>query len=53
MDFVLGLFGAGWTEGQVQENYPGLTPEAIQAVFAYAAEALADETLYPARREAG
>jgi uncharacterized protein (DUF433 family) len=28
------------------ENYPQLTPEALRAVFAYASEALHDETFY-------
>lgn len=34
VDFVLGLFASGWTQQQVLENYPSLTPEALQAVFA-------------------
>jgi uncharacterized protein (DUF433 family) len=37
-DFVLGLFAAGWTQAQVSSSYPQLTPEALRAVFAYAAE---------------
>ena len=48
-EFLLGLFAAGWTEEQVLENYPTLTPEAIRAVFAYAAEALSEETVYPVK----
>jgi len=36
--FLLELFGAGWTTEQVLENYPHLTPEALKAVFAFAAE---------------
>ncbi|HEX8691670.1 MAG TPA: DUF433 domain-containing protein [Longimicrobium sp.] len=39
VEFVLGLFAAGWTHAQVLESYPQLTPEALRAVFAYAAEA--------------
>ncbi len=46
VDFVLGLFAAGWTEEQVLQNYPALTAEAIRAVFAYAAEALGEESVY-------
>jgi len=34
VEFILGLFANGWTPQQVLENYPNLTPEAIQAVFA-------------------
>jgi uncharacterized protein (DUF433 family) len=52
VDFVLGLLAAGWTEAQVRENYPQLTPEALRAVFAFAAETLGEETFYPLRRRA-
>jgi uncharacterized protein (DUF433 family) len=38
VEFVLRLFAAGWTEQQVLENYPTLTPEALRAIFAFAAE---------------
>jgi uncharacterized protein (DUF433 family) len=49
VDFLLGLMGAGWTAEQVLESYPHLTREQLQAVFAYAADALRDETyLQPA-----
>ncbi len=44
--FMLGLFAAGWTTEQVLENYPPLTREALQAVFAFAAECLREEALY-------
>lgn len=46
VDFLLGLFAAGWSEQQVLESYPRLTPEALQAVFAFAAECVRDEALY-------
>ena len=51
VDFILGLFAAGWTAQQIIENYPGLTQESLLAVFAFAAESLGDETLYPLRKE--
>ncbi|MBD2357221.1 DUF433 domain-containing protein [Tolypothrix sp. FACHB-123] len=38
VEFLLGLFAAGWTEQQVLENYPTLTKEALRAVFAFTAE---------------
>ena len=31
--FLLDLLGAGWTPEQILANYPGLTLEALQAVF--------------------
>ena len=53
VDFILGLFASGWTEEQVLQNYPALSRDALRAVFAFAAESLADETLYPTKRKTG
>ena len=49
VEFILGLFAAGWTQERVLENYPSLTPEALRAVFAYAAEMLHEEVFLPVR----
>ena len=38
VEFILGLFAAGWTEQEVLENYPHLTPEALRAVWQFAAQ---------------
>jgi uncharacterized protein (DUF433 family) len=46
VEFLLGLLGAGWTSDQILKNYPTLTPAGLQAVFAFAAESLQDESLY-------
>ena len=46
VEFILGLFGVGWSIEQVLENYPTLTTTSLQAVFAYAAECMRDEALY-------
>ena len=46
VDFILGLFANGWTTQQVLESYPTLTPLALQAVFAFAAECMREEALY-------
>lgn len=40
VEFILGLLADGWTEEQVLESYPALTPESLRATFAFAAEAL-------------
>lgn len=40
VEFLLGLFAAGWTERQVLDNYSTLTPEALRAVSAFAAESV-------------
>lgn len=44
VEFILELMGSGWTEAQVLENYPHLTPEDLQAVFAFVHDCLKDET---------
>ncbi|MBE8998176.1 DUF433 domain-containing protein [Nostoc sp. LEGE 12447] len=38
VEFLLGLFAAGWTEQQVLENYSTLTLEVLRAVFVFTAE---------------
>lgn len=35
VEFLLSLKAAGWSEGQILENYPHLTRGDLQAVFAY------------------
>jgi uncharacterized protein (DUF433 family) len=46
VDFILRLFAVGWTERQVLENYPTLTPQTLRAVFAFAAESIGEETMF-------
>ena len=46
VDFILGLLAAGWTEQQVLDNYPALTPTALQAVFAFTVECLRENRFY-------
>ena len=53
VDFLLGLCASGWTEEQILQNHPSLTQETLRAVFAFAAESLADESLYPSKRKTG
>jgi len=36
VEFLLSLFAAGWTEKEVLDNYPTLTPQSLRAVFAFA-----------------
>jgi len=50
VDFILELFAEGWTREQVLRNYPTLTPEALQAVFAYARECVSDGAMQPLRQ---
>lgn len=51
VEFVLELYAAGWTNEQVLENYPRLTPDAIRAVFAFAAECVAEKRSIDRQRD--
>lgn len=46
VEFLLGLFAAGWTEKQVMDNYHTLTPQSLRAVFAFATECMREEALF-------
>lgn len=46
VEFLLQLLAEGWTEEQILENYPTLTRESLQAVFAFTAECIHDEAVY-------
>jgi uncharacterized protein (DUF433 family) len=43
VDLILDRLADGWTPEDLFRAYPRLTPEALQAVFAFAAEVLKDE----------
>jgi uncharacterized protein (DUF433 family) len=46
VEFILGLFAAGWTTQQILESYPTLKPIDLQAIFAFAADCLKDDVYY-------
>ncbi|MEH1885748.1 MULTISPECIES: DUF433 domain-containing protein [unclassified Nostoc] len=46
VEFILGLLANGWTVQQILDNYPTLTPQALQAIFVFVAECMRDESLY-------
>lgn len=46
VEFILGLFSAGWTEKQILENYPTLTPEVLRAMFSYIQECMREMNFY-------
>ncbi|MGF1482601.1 MAG: DUF433 domain-containing protein [Cyanophyceae cyanobacterium] len=45
VEFLLGLLSVGRTEQQILENYPSLTAESLQAVFAFATDCIRQEVL--------
>ena len=50
IEFLLGLKAAGWSEEQILDNYPHLTRDDLQAVFAYAQSILEGESFVPLAR---
>ena len=51
VDFLLGLLAQGWSDKQILKNYPKLTAESLQAVFAFAAECMREEALFSLSRK--
>lgn len=47
VDLILELFSAGWTDKQILEAYPSLSPESFKAVFAYLRDCLQQEFYFP------
>ncbi len=47
VEFVIDLMAQGWSESEILTNYPGLTPEDIQACPSYASAVLQAENVYP------
>ncbi len=43
VELILDRLADGWTTEELFQAYPRLTPEALQAVFAFAAEVLKEE----------
>jgi uncharacterized protein (DUF433 family) len=46
VEFIIDLMAQGWTEADILRNYPGLTPEDIQACLAYTSTVLKAEKVY-------
>jgi len=45
VEFIIQRLAQGWTETELLENYPRLTPKHLQAVFAYVQECIEDGLL--------
>ena len=46
IDHIVSLFAQGWNEQQILENYPRLSKESLQAVFAYLLDCMHDGLLF-------
>lgn len=51
VELILDRLADGWSEKDLCDAYPNLTPEALHAVFAFASEVMRDED-YIARAKA-
>lgn len=45
VDFLLSLLAAGWSTDDILRSYPTLTREGLQAVFAFAADIVHQESV--------
>ena len=49
VEHIVDLLAQGWSEGDLLEEYPGLSDADIRACLAYAAEVMRNERVYPAQ----
>jgi len=47
VEFIMERLAQGWSESDILENYPSLSKESVQAVYAYTYEAIKDALLFP------
>ena len=52
VELILELLESGWTEVQILESYPAVTPENLKAVFAYLREGLTTEMYFTISKSA-
>ncbi len=53
VEHIVGLLAQGWSEHEILENFPRLTKESLQAVFAYIQDCINDGLLFtPTRKTA-
>lgn len=53
VEHIVGLLAQGWTENEILENFPRLSKESLQAVFAYIQDCINDGLLFtPTRKTA-
>lgn len=46
VEHIVGLLAQGWTENEILENFPRLTKESLQALFAYIQDCINDGLLF-------
>ncbi|TRW18413.1 DUF433 domain-containing protein [Glacieibacterium frigidum] len=45
VEIILDWLAAGWSEADLFENYPSLTPDGLRAIYAFASEAVHDRAM--------
>lgn len=53
VEHIVGLLAQGWNEKEILENFPRLTRESLQAVFAYIQDCINDGLLFTPTRKTG
>ena len=53
VEHILKLLASGWSEEMILKNYPRLTKESLQAVFAYVSDCMEDGLMYQPQLQAG
>ena len=46
VEHIVGLLAQGWDENEILQNFPRLTKESLQAVFAYIQDCINDGLLF-------
>ena len=46
VDFLLGLYKAGWDEKQILTNYPQLTKKSLRSLFEFVQDCMQHELIY-------
>ncbi len=47
VEFVIDLLAQGWSQSEIQGNYPNLSADDIRACLAYARDVMGSEKIYP------
>jgi uncharacterized protein (DUF433 family) len=47
VELILELFSIGWTEQQILDSYPSISPNSLRAVFLYLKDCIQQELYFP------
>ena len=52
VEFILSLLAGGWTQTEIFESYPRVSPESLQAIFTWMYDWMREEALMPEAKQA-